>query len=257
MNDSVFLAATGCARRCFYTSIMQFWVVCCCHETGPILILFNSGLDKVSEIYGQLGFIDHDPSVKALLESGAEIDEQSLKIIKKFWSIPMCLKSITASLVGWFWNSPMLAAGIRTPLVARFWFSSWNFPLYVLLLWLRSFWLQKVYGKHNNNFILHKHDNYLQFDQFLRNFDCFQGIVEGHGVEGQKVGGRWGRDRWLEEPQHRRRYLTRICHASPQAWISRLASLCHHLHLSLQPLKFPGWISPGKTLIPNHSGVVH
>ena len=82
--------------------------------------MFNSGLDKVSEIYGQLGFIDHDPSVKALLESGAEIDEQSLKIIKKFWNIPMCLKSITASLVGWFWNSPMLAAAIRTPLVARF-----------------------------------------------------------------------------------------------------------------------------------------
>jgi hypothetical protein len=35
-----------------------------------------SGLDKVNEMYGKLGFVQNDPSVQAMLDSGAEVDEQ-------------------------------------------------------------------------------------------------------------------------------------------------------------------------------------
>ena len=73
----------------------------------------------MNSMYGRLGFISHDRSVKAMLESGAEIDEMSLSLLKRQWRVPMRLKSVVASLVGWYMNSPGLAEGFRTPLYAR------------------------------------------------------------------------------------------------------------------------------------------
>jgi hypothetical protein len=70
-------------------------------------------------MYGKLGFIQFDPSVRALLDAGAELDEQSLCLIKRFWSIPMCLKALVAALVRWYFNSTMLAEAIKIPLAAR------------------------------------------------------------------------------------------------------------------------------------------
>ena len=78
-----------------------------------------SGLDEVNMMYGRFGFVSHDRSVKAMLESGAEIDELSLSLLKRQWRVPMCLKSVVASLVGWYLNSPSLAEGFRIPLYAK------------------------------------------------------------------------------------------------------------------------------------------
>ena len=79
-----------------------------------------SGLDKVNMMYGRLGFVEYDRSTKEMLESGCEIDQQSLSLLKLCWKVPLCLKSAVASVVGWYFNSQFLAEGVRIPIYAKY-----------------------------------------------------------------------------------------------------------------------------------------
>jgi hypothetical protein len=54
-----------------------------------------------------------------MLESGAELDEVSLSLLKRMWKVPMWLKPAVASVVGWYLNSPSIAESFRIPLYAR------------------------------------------------------------------------------------------------------------------------------------------
>ena len=83
----------------------------------PLVFL---GLNEIIELCAQFGSIQFDPSIGAMLKSGAEIDEQSLSGFKRLWRVPMCLKRLASTLAGYYFNSKSLAGAILAPLAARY-----------------------------------------------------------------------------------------------------------------------------------------